>query len=358
MKRVVGINFDHMHMGDLLRQVHEHPGAEIVGVCDADPARMSEAVAAFSIAPERVFTDVAACLARTWPDLVILCPATADHARAVEEVAPLIPEATILVEKPFAASLADADRMIAAAGLHGCRLAINWPLAWYPPHVTSKRMIDDGVIGHLLEVHFFDGNRGPLYHRADKVEVSRDQVEREKSGSWWYRAASGGGSLLDYLGYGATLGTWFLEGEAPLEVTCVAWGAPGIEVDEHSVTVLRYARGLSKMETRWGTFTDPWTIQPQPKCGFVLVGTEGTISSWDYEDHVTVQTRAEPRPILVPNDPQAAPRRGPVEYLLHCVETGDPVTGPLDPAVSRIGQRVVDTAAASARAGRTLPLIG
>ena len=51
----------------------------------------------------------------------------------------------------------------------------------------------------------------------------------------------------------------------------------GLEVDEHSVSVVRYARGLSTFETRWGTFTDPWTHQPQPKCGFVLKGTDGTI---------------------------------------------------------------------------------
>ena len=27
--RITGISFDHMHMGDLLRQVHDHPNAEI-----------------------------------------------------------------------------------------------------------------------------------------------------------------------------------------------------------------------------------------------------------------------------------------------------------------------------------------
>ena len=58
-------------------------------------------------------------------------------------------------------------------------------------------------------MHFYDGNRGPLYHLADKVEVSPEEVERQKPTSWWYRRASGGGSLLDYLGYGTTLGTWF-----------------------------------------------------------------------------------------------------------------------------------------------------
>ena len=29
--RVVGISFEHMHMGDLLREVFEHPAAEIAG---------------------------------------------------------------------------------------------------------------------------------------------------------------------------------------------------------------------------------------------------------------------------------------------------------------------------------------
>lgn len=354
-QRVVGINFDHMHMGDLLRQVHDHPGAEIAGICDADPARMAGAVAAFGLPPDRVFTDVAACMALN-PDLVILCPATADHARSVEMVAPW--GRNILMEKPFAASLADADRMIAACAASGARLAVNWPLAWYPSHNTAMRLIGEGVIGAMCEVHFYDGNRGPLYHLADKVAVTPAQVEAQKPTSWWYKAASGGGSMLDYLGYGATLGTWFMGGQAPTHVTAVTWGAPGLEVDEHSITVLRYAQGLSRMETRWGTFTDPWTLQPQPRCGFVLVGSDGTISSWDYDDHVTVQTRAQPAAHPVPADTLAAPNRAPVEHVLHAFATGAPVHGPLDLATARLGQRIVDTALASARAGRTLPLTG
>jgi glucose-fructose oxidoreductase len=353
--KVVGINFDHMHMGDLLRQVHDHPGAEIAGICDADPKRMQGAIVNFAIPAERVFTDVAAALAGR-PDLVILCPATADHARYTEMVA--AHTRAVLVEKPFAASLADADRMVAACRRGGSLLAVNWPLAWYPPHLTTKRLIDEGRIGELREVHFYDGNRGPLYHVADKVVVSEEEVERQKPGSWWYKAAAGGGSLLDYLGYGATLGTWFMDGEAPVDVTSTTWGAPGLEVDEHSITVLRYARGLSKMETRWGTFSDPWTLQPQPRCGFILVGSHGTISSWDYDDHITIQTREHPEPLAVKNDTVAAPNRAPVEHILHVLQTGAPLHKPVDPAIGRIGQRIVDTAFASAKAGRTLPLAG
>ncbi|MGO8799947.1 MAG: Gfo/Idh/MocA family protein [Roseiarcus sp.] len=353
--RIVGVNFDHIHMGDLLREVAEHPDAEIAGVCDRNAARMSGAISTFQIPADRVFTNVDACLSACRPDLVILCPATADHASAVEEVAPH--GVDILVEKPFAASLRDADRMIAAAERAGVRLAINWPLAWYPPHVTAKRLIGEGLIGEVIEVHFYDGNRGPGYHLADKVEVSDDEALRSKTTSWWYRAASGGGSLLDYLGYGATLGTWFMDGRAPLAVTSVVDESEGLEVDEHSITVCRYATGLSKFETRWGTFTDPWTIQPQPKCGFVVVGTEGTISSYDFEAHVGVQTRSHRQLRNVPVDVLKPPFRKPIEYVLHCKGDGAPIEGPLSPPLCRTAQRIVDTAAMSAKQKRTLDLL-
>ena len=355
MIRIVGISFDHMHMGDLLRLVHEHPGAEIAGLFDPDRTTMDSAAARFGVPQDRVFTDLDTCMQTAKPDLAILCAAPGDHATYTERLAAY--GVHILIEKPFAASVADARRMMAAVAPTGKLLAINWPLAWVPAHVTAKRLIDEGMIGTLTEVRFYGGNRGPLYHLADKVEVSPAEVERQKPGSWWYKRAAGGGSLLDYLGYGATLGTWYMNGQAPLEVTCVIDQTPGIEVDQHAIAVCRYERGLSKMETRWGTFTDPWTIQPQPKCGFVFGGTDGTIASWDYADHVMVQTRADPDPTPVPADPLPPGRRNAVEYMLGCMTRTERVTGPLDPEVSLLGQRIVDTAARAAREKRTLTLL-
>jgi glucose-fructose oxidoreductase len=353
--KIAGISFDHMHMGDLLRMVANHPRAQIVALCDERPEQMETAAANFQVPPERRFTDYRLCLEQSRPDICILCPATARHAEWVEKVAPY--GAHLLVEKPMAASLAEADRMIQAVAATGRTLVINWPMAWYPTNLTAKRLIDAGAIGEVLEVHYYDGNRGPLRHLADKVEVSAAEAERQKSESWWYRRASGGGSLLDYLGYGVTLGTWFLDGRAPVEVTTVVDEQPGLEVDEHSITVARYDFGLSKFETRWGTFTDPWTLQPQPKCGFVIVGTEGTISSYDFEETVRVQTAAHPAAIDLPVDEICAPYQNPIQYLIHCLETGEPVRGPLSPALSRTGQRIVDSAVLSAREKRTVALV-
>ena len=67
--RVAGINFDHLHMGDLLREVYEHPSAEIVGICHEDTERMAAARKALDIPDDRVFTDVDRCIRTTKPDL-------------------------------------------------------------------------------------------------------------------------------------------------------------------------------------------------------------------------------------------------------------------------------------------------
>ncbi|KPP83820.1 MAG: putative dehydrogenase [Rhodobacteraceae bacterium HLUCCA08] len=353
--RIVGISFDHMHMGDLLRQVHDHPGAEIAGIFDPDPARMQSAIDSFAIPPDRVFTDFDTCMAAGPYDMAILCAATAEHAAYTERLAPH--GVHVFVEKPFAASADEARRMIDAMAGTGRQLAINWPLRWVESHVTAKRLIEEGLIGELREVHFFDGNRGPLYHLADKVAVSPDEVERLKPDSWWYKAASGGGSLLDYMGYGATLGTWFMAGAAPLEVTCTIDRTPGIEVDQHAIAVCRYATGLSRMETRWGTFTDPWTHQPQPTCGFTFIGSDGTIGSPDYASHVTVQTRARPERHDIAVDPLKPGEGNAIDYVLGCIARGEAVGGPLDPALCLTAQRIVDTALRSAHEKRTLELV-
>ena len=352
--KIAGINFSHMHMGDLLRMVHEHPQAEIAGICDDDRQRMQGTIDNFSIPADRVFTDYRQCMEQTSPDMVILCPQTADHAEWTERIAPF--GTHILMEKPFAATLADADRMIAAVARTGRQLIINWPLRWYPSHVTAKRLVDEGLIGEVIQVHYYDGNRGPLRHVADKEVVPEEIASAQKAESWWYKKAAAGGSLLDYLGYGTTLGTWYLNGKRPIEVTAVVDEPQGLEVDEHSVTVARYDTGLSKFETRWGTFTDPWTHQPQPKCGFVLVGRNGTISSYDYESTIRVQTRDNESGYDAPVAPLAAPHRNPIEYVLHRLDAGLEIDGPLSPQIARVGQEIVDAAYRSATEKRTVTL--
>ena len=350
--KIAGINFSHMHMGDLLRNVADHPDADIVGICDESPEAMKPAIEALQISDDKVFKDYRQCMETAKPDIVILCPPTGEHALWVERIA--VYDVDLFVEKPFADSLANADRMITAVEKTGRRMLINWPIRWEPCYYTMWRMISEGMIGDVFEVHHYGGNRGPLYHGADKIEF--EPTAEQKKESWWYKLESGGGSLRDYLGYGVTLGTWFNGGQTPLEVTAVTSATPGLEVDEHSVTIARYNNGLSKFETRWGTFTDPWTHQPQPKCGFVIRGTKGTISSYDYEQSVRVQTSDHPEGKDFPVCELPEGERNGIEYMLTRIKNNLPIEGPLSPEIARIGQQIIESAIRSAEEKKTVPL--
>ena len=37
----IGLSFDHMHMGDLLRLAKAHPQANVVALCDDNPANLA-----------------------------------------------------------------------------------------------------------------------------------------------------------------------------------------------------------------------------------------------------------------------------------------------------------------------------
>ena len=181
--------------------------------------------------------------------------------------------------------------MIAAVEA-GQKLAINWPLAWYRSHNTAKRLVDEGA--HRRP------DRGPLLRRQPRAALPRRRQGRgERRGG---RAAEAGELVLQ-------------EGRRRRQPARL----PRLRHDARHLVPRRRAsrsrsprwstrrrasrwtsirspsratrRGCRKFETRWGTFTDPWIMQPQPKCGFILVGTKGAVSSYDYDDHVTLQLR-------------------------------------------------------------------
>jgi glucose-fructose oxidoreductase len=345
-----------MHAGDFVRKIVQSENAELVGVWDGESDRLQRVAEDLGVAGEQRFADFDHLLEAAEPEIVVVCSTTKDHLIWVRRIAAA--GRTVIVEKPFATSLAEADEMIDAAAQAHVRLAVNWPLAWYPPHRTTRRLIREGRIGQVREIHYYDGNRGPLRHLHDKKEIDPVGDAEERRATWWYQAENGGGSLLDYLGYGTTLATWFRDGELPATVTAQVHVAPHDEVDEQSVVIAAYPGGLSTFQTRWGTFTDPWTHQPQPRCGFVVVGGEGTISSYDYQDHITVQTAGHAEGIRVPVDALTPENSNVIDHLTHVLNTGAPLTGPLKVEIARAGQQIVDSARESVRQGRTVDLLG
>jgi predicted dehydrogenase len=340
--RFVGANFDQMHMNDNLEWVAEHPDAEIVGVCDEDPetstGSLEDAVEAHDVPRSAVYDDLDRCLEETDPDVVLGCPKNSEHASFVERVAPY--DVHVALEKPLADTLANADRMLDAMDDTGNLFVLNWPVMWDPIKHEVRRLVQDGAIGNVVEVQYYGGNAGA-----------------PPADSWFYDPAAGGGSMLDYLGYGATFSTWFRGGELPESVTAESYVPEDLDVDVQSSTIASFEDGLSSFQTSWRMPTNPWEIEPQPMKGYVLVGTEGSISTVERGVPIRVQMDDEPEGFSVEPEPLADRFRNLIYYLIERLETGEEPEGPCDPAFCREAHRIVETAKRSAEAGERRPLV-
>lgn len=110
--------------------------ARIVTVADADPARAAAFAAAWS--DSAVSADLATALARPDVDAVLLCTPNALHA--AQSIQALDAGKHVLVEKPMAESVADAELMADAARRSGRVLALgqtlrhNAPIRWLQDH--------------------------------------------------------------------------------------------------------------------------------------------------------------------------------------------------------------------------------
>lgn len=136
---------------------------ELVGVIDHDPAALAVASAKFGVVG---FETIEACLASVGKvDGASVCVPTVHHATAA---APLLAAGIdLLIEKPLAANLADADRILELSCRHG-RLVQAGHLERFNPAVTAVRR-------YLHQPMFFEAHRLSVFTpRSLDVDVVLD----------------------------------------------------------------------------------------------------------------------------------------------------------------------------------------
>src|SRR5215471_13504844 len=106
---------------------------ELAAVIDANEQIAAEAGARYNIP---WFTSVEQCLAATKLDAASVCVPTVHHATTAETL--LAAGVDVLVEKPLAPNLSDADRILDAARKHG-RIVQAGHLERFNPAVTAAR---------------------------------------------------------------------------------------------------------------------------------------------------------------------------------------------------------------------------
>ncbi|HEU5012344.1 MAG TPA: Gfo/Idh/MocA family oxidoreductase [Roseiflexaceae bacterium] len=130
-----------------LNAISKLQNATIVGMADVvaerGAARAEETGCPF-------FTDHRAMLAETQPNLAVICTPHPFHAPiAIDAFAA---GANVLVEKPIAVEVAEADAMIAAAEKANRILAVSFQQRFQPAVMRAYEIIQSGELGEIIRV--------------------------------------------------------------------------------------------------------------------------------------------------------------------------------------------------------------
>ncbi len=135
------------------------PGVEIVAVADPDEA--GRQAAQTRTGAHGVYADYREMLTRERPDLTVIAPRWVGERVAMATAAAEV-GAHLLIEKPLAATVAEADTILDASGRAGVKVAVAHQTRLHPATLHAGRLAQEGSIGRLRLVRAF----GKMDHRG------------------------------------------------------------------------------------------------------------------------------------------------------------------------------------------------
>jgi predicted dehydrogenase len=206
----------------------EHPDVELVGIVRKTEDGLDAFKREFGL--EVATTSVDELLAAGVDGVVVSSPHSLHREHAVTALAG---GAHVLVEKPMAVKLADAEAIAATARSTGRTAAVA--LGWNHARLSiwAKEMLDAGRIGRVTSVTAYKASSLTAVFSGRSgygvVDVAGFPVEAEAS--TWARSEAGGGYLYGQLSHLLGLGLWLVPAE-PEEVFARASFLPnGCDLD-------------------------------------------------------------------------------------------------------------------------------
>ena len=356
--RIGVIGFAHMHVNTLIDDFAKLENMKWVACADIIPVvpSISEELTTRKANTRRarehtgipkVYRNYREMLDKEEFDIIIFCPENARHG----EIATAIANKGVhmLTEKPVAATLSEALRMVRAAKANNVILAINWPTTWSPVIREMKELIDSEIIGDIWEIKWRNGpSLGPLAYGQNISDV-------EKGAEWWHQATVGGGALLDYCCYGACLSRWFIG-----EPAVAAWGIKANltshygDAEDNAIITVRYPKSLSILEGTWSTFHSGIPTGP------IVYGTKGTLVATEQmiggelKEVVQIFTeRGKPEPTqVIEGEPLPIGRETLAKEFIHHLETNEPLHPTLDMMFNLEVMGIIDAGIRSSISGK------
>jgi len=165
--------------------IRQTPNAEMAIAMDVVPAAAESFGREFGIPWTTRLEEV---LERPDVEAVVISTPHDTHAPLTEAAASAGKH--VMVEKPIACTLREADRMIACCREANVLLSVNFVLRYEPGPDAVRRLIAAGAIGDLIAVSFRSVGRKPDHYWTGGY-TNRVQTDWRK-----YRARAGGGVLI------------------------------------------------------------------------------------------------------------------------------------------------------------------
>ena len=197
--------------------------AKLVAVCDLVPAKVEKMASAFSV-PH--FTDMHEMMCAVNIDVVVVLTESGRHAEHVVALAPYGKH--IVVEKPMALTLDDADAMIRACDVSGTKLFIVKQNRFNVPVLKLRQALEAGRFGKLV--------LGTVRVRWCRPQAYYDQD------SWRGTWALDGGVLTNQASHHVDLLEWMM-GEVDSVFAMSATALANIEAEDTAVVTLRFKNG-------------------------------------------------------------------------------------------------------------------
>ena len=176
-----------------LRAIDTLDGADLVGVCDTDPARAAAAAGRYGVP---AFTTHRDLLAATRPDVVHVSTPHDQHVPVALDC--LDAGVAVLLEKPVAHTVAEADRLIAATRARpGARVGICLQNRYNTAARAARDLLESGKLGAVR-----GGSASVLWHRDAAYYRARPWRGR--------KSESGGGVLINQAIHTLDLLEWLL----------------------------------------------------------------------------------------------------------------------------------------------------
>lgn len=165
------------------------------------------------------------------PQVTIVANDATHHAVAAAGMAEA--GSHLLVEKPIATTLEDADRVIRAAEANKVVLMVAYGLRFHPALVHLRRIVSEGALGEVLGAHAEVGQRLSDW-RPGRDPLTTASASRSR----------GGGVILE-LSHEIDYVCSILGRAAAVTATAANKGSPSLEVEDVADLMLEHERGIT-----------------------------------------------------------------------------------------------------------------